>query len=102
MIHSMAINPLNPLHFATCSEGKVTFWEVSFHSIIKKKVCWLKDDAPTCCTYFNPKKGEPDLLVGTISGALGIITRRQHWNVFKKGEKESKRINCILLIKRLE
>lgn len=63
-------------------------------------MCWLNGDTPTCCLFYQPNKGEPDLLVGTCSGTLGMISRRQYWTIFKKGEKEAKRINCILLVKR--
>ena len=100
LVHSLAIDPSDPLRFASCNDGRVTFWEVRFNLILKKKVCWLNGDTPTCCLFYQPSKGEPDLLVGTCAGTLGMISRRQHWTVFKKGEKEAKRINCLLLVRR--
>lgn len=87
LVHSLAINPSDPLRFAACHDGRVTFWEVKFNIIIKRKVCWLAGDTPTCCVYYHPSKGDPDLLVGTCSGTLGMINREQYWTVFKKGEK---------------
>jgi WD40 repeat protein len=85
LVHSLAINPSNPFCFASCNDGRVTFWEVKFSIIIKKKVCWLGGETPTCCVFYNPPKGQPDLLVGTSTGTLGMISRKQYWTIFKKG-----------------
>lgn len=73
---------------------------MKFNSIIKRKICLIGGDTPTCCVYYSPSKGDPDLLVGTASGNFGMIARRQYWNIFKRGEKNAKRINCILVVKR--
>lgn len=57
LAHALAINPSNPLSFASCNDGRVTFWEVRFSLIIKRKVCWLGGDTPTCCRFYPPDRG---------------------------------------------
>lgn len=47
----------------------------------------------------NPN--EADLLVGTRSGQLGMISQRKHFISFKReAPMHTKRINCILMIKK--
>lgn len=99
LTHSFAINPNNPYIFATCNDKKVCFWEVKFNQILKRKVCYLNGENPSCCAYYVKGK-ETELLVGTSGGSIGLISKEQHWILFKKGLLNEKRINCILVIKK--
>jgi len=48
----------------------------------------------------KPAKSDPDLIVGTLSGAVGVVSREKHWWVFCPKENQSKQINCLLLASR--
>ena len=54
-------------------------------------------DTPTTCLFYRVK-GEPDLLVGTKKGAIGMVVRQRYWHMFYKGEKGGRQINCLLVV----
>jgi hypothetical protein len=74
-VYAIKLNPSNHLRFVTCTEGKVTFWAVTANAITRQNVCLLQD-TPTACAFYPPLRGTPpDLLVGTRSGAVGMVVR---------------------------
>ena len=64
---------MDPLRFVACTEGRVTFWGVTANTIVRQNVC-IVQDTPTACLFFGGK-GEPDLLVGTKKGGIGMVVR---------------------------
>jgi hypothetical protein len=61
-----------------CTQNKVTFWSVIANTITKKTSCILPD-TPTACTFYG-SKGNPDLLVGTKKGSIGMVARQRYWH----------------------
>ena len=72
-IQTLCIDPGNVLRFVSCAEGRVTFWSVVANTIVRRNICQIPD-TPTACLFYGGR-GEPDLLVGTKSGAIGMVVR---------------------------
>jgi len=71
---------------------------VRSNTILRRKVCWLNGDTPTCCSYYFLGNGDADILVGTRAGSLGIVSRSEHWSTFFKDDKDGHQINCLLVV----
>lgn len=54
-------------------------------------------DTPTTCVYYG-SKGNPDILVGTKKGAIGMVVRQRYWHELTKGDKTGHPINCLLVV----
>lgn len=87
-VHSFQIDPSNPLCFAACTDGLVTFWEAKASTFRRANVCCVPRDTPTVCLYYPspPQKAssKPDLLVGTRSGCVGMVCRQKYWHCFQR------------------
>lgn len=85
-MYCFEIDPTNSLRFAACTENKVSFWEIVANSFQKTSVCILAQETPTACLFYNGggTVSKPDLLVGTKSGGIGIVTRSKYWHPFHK------------------